>query len=221
MHNIVVIGSSGHARSIIDILELNERYKIVGLIDSFIKPHTIVNNYEVLGDEFMLPMICKKYNIYGGIVAIGNNWNRKIMIEKINKMEMNFIYISAIHPNAAISKKAIIGHGTCVMSCAVINTNTTIGKHCIINSGAIVEHDSVISDYASIATGALLAGKVCVGEKSAIGIGATIIEKTSVGDECIIGANSLINKTVPSYEIWYGIPGKFIKKNIPVIKYLK
>ena len=37
MQNIVIFGSSGHAKVVIDIIEKGNKYHIVGLIDSFAK----------------------------------------------------------------------------------------------------------------------------------------------------------------------------------------
>jgi len=35
MEKIIIIGASGHAKVIVDIIERNKRYTIVGFIDSF------------------------------------------------------------------------------------------------------------------------------------------------------------------------------------------
>ena len=221
MHKIVVIGSAGHAKVVLDILELCEKYKVVGLIDSFKKSGEKVNGYEVLGDEFILPDLCQNNNVFGGIVAIGHNWNRNSMIDKIKKMCPEFNFIIAVHPQAVVGSHVKIGDGTVVMAGAIVNSNSSIGNHCIINTQSIIEHDSTISSFASIAPGAILGGNVSVGSKTAVGIGATVIEKINIGKGSIIGAHSLVLRDVPSDQIWYGVPAEYKKEVDPIVNYLK
>ena len=36
----------------------------------------------------------------------------------------------------------------------------------------------------------------------------------TINKGAVIGANALVNKDIPEYEIWGGVPAKFIKKRI-------
>ena len=70
MRDVVVVGASGHAEVVIDILERQGIYRIAGLIDRCVKGHWM--GYEILGTESDLPGIVRERDIAGGIVAIGN-----------------------------------------------------------------------------------------------------------------------------------------------------
>ena len=45
-----------------------------------------------------------------------------------------------------------------------------------------------------------------------IGTHVTILPGVSIGKGAIIAAHSLVNKDVPSYEVWGGVPAKFLKE---------
>ncbi|WP_394172376.1 hypothetical protein [Guptibacillus hwajinpoensis] len=50
MDNIVIFGSGGHSKVIIDVVEKEARYKIVCLIDPFQPVGKEVLGYKVIGD---------------------------------------------------------------------------------------------------------------------------------------------------------------------------
>ena len=43
-----------------------------------------------------------------------------------------------------------------------------------------------------------------------IGRGATILKGVKLGEGSIVGANALVNKNIPPYEIWGGVPARKI-----------
>ncbi len=219
--NIVLIGGGGHAKVIMDIVERENKYIIVGLIDSFKKKGEKVLEYEVLGNENELPELMEKYSFDSGIIAIGNNWTRKQFHHKISAAHPQFKFVSAIHPNAIIGKNCSIGYGTVIMAGVVINSDTVIKNFCIVNTSASVGHDSYLENYSSVAPKSGLAGGVKIGECTAVSMGAIVLQTLSIGDNCIIGASSLVNKNVNSNNIVYGIPGKIIKELTDGKKYLK
>ena len=73
MQNIVLVGSSGHAKVVIDIVERQARYRIVGLIDAFRKVGETTLGYAVLGSESDLLALAAEHDLKGVIVAIGEH----------------------------------------------------------------------------------------------------------------------------------------------------
>jgi FlaA1/EpsC-like NDP-sugar epimerase len=51
MKNIVIIGASGHGGMILDCIEKEGRYHVLGFIDSFKEKGTEYLGYEILGNE--------------------------------------------------------------------------------------------------------------------------------------------------------------------------
>ncbi len=220
MNKVIIIGSSGHAKVIIDIIKKQAEYEVFGLIDSYKPKGTRVNGYKVLGTEKDLPEIIITNNIYGGIIAIGDNWTRKKLFKEITSMSPNFKFITVIHPNAVIGENITIGDGTAIMAGVIINSDTTIGKQCIINTKSSVGHDGIVKDFCSIAPGVTIGGKVFINKCSAISLGASIIECVKIGKHTVIGAGSLVNKNIGDNKMAYGVPAKEIKERKKDDKYL-
>jgi len=220
MNKILVVGASGHAKVIIDIIERQNEYKIVGLIDSFKEIGETIYDYQVLGTEKDLPQLIETHNIHGGIIAIGDNWTRMNIYNDIAAHTKNFNFIKAIHPNAVIGKNVSIGSGTVIMAGVVINSDAKIGKQCIINTKSSVGHDAVLKNFSSVAPGVSIGGDVKIGKCSAISLGANIIERVKIGKHTVIGAGALVNKDIASNKVAYGVPAKEAKKRNLHEKYL-
>ena len=77
MKNVLIFGASGHGSVVLDTLERSPEFSPVGFVDSFKEKGTKINGYEVLGTEKDLPVLVDRYDIQGGIVAVGDNWSRK------------------------------------------------------------------------------------------------------------------------------------------------
>jgi len=212
MENILIIGASGHAKVIIDIVEKENRFRIAGLIENtYKKPGLKCCGHEIIGTEESIPVIMKELKVSGGIVAIGDNWNRANVAKAIMKVAPGFRFVSAVHPSAQIARDVTIGDGTVIMAGTVINTATKIGRFCIINTNASVDHDCIMEDYSSIAPGAAIGGTVTIGAFSAISIGANIVHKVKIGEHTVVGAGATVLNDIPPYAVAYGSPSKVIR----------
>jgi len=218
--NIVIVGSSGHAKVIIDIIEKEEKYKIVGLLDAFKNIGESAFRYEILGEEKDLPKLIKKYQLTGCVIAIGDNWIRNIVKNKIREIDASFNFINTIHPSAIIARGVAVGSGTVIMAGTVINSNSKIGDFCIINTNASLDHDNNISDFSSIAPGVTTGGNVTMGEFTTVSLGANIIHGITIGKHSVIGTGSTVLKNVGDYVVAYGTPAKIIRKRKEGDKYL-
>lgn len=212
MKNIVIIGASGHGGMILDCIEKEGRYKVLGFLDSFKKKGTKLNGYEILGSEQDLPALIDKFNLYGAILAIGNNWTRKRVAEKISIIAPNLVFVTSIHPSAIIGKDVEIGQGTVIMPGAIINTNSRVGDFCIVNTNSSLGHDGNMQNFSSIASGVCTGGNLFLGRFSAISLGANVIEYITIGEHSVIGAGSLVVQNVKSYLVVYGSPARTIRR---------
>jgi sugar O-acyltransferase (sialic acid O-acetyltransferase NeuD family) len=209
--NIAIIGASGHAKVIIDIIEKQGIYNIIGLIDSFKVKGEFLSSYKILGTEEMIPDLINEHNLYGGIIAIGDNWKRNQICVKIETLTSNFNLISAVHPNASIGKGVKIGEGSCIMAGSVVNADAEIGKCCIINSISSLGHDCVMQAFSSLALGSNVGGHVKIGLCTAIGIGASVIGSITINDHSVIGAGAVVTKSITNNKVVYGVPARIIR----------
>ena len=211
MKNVLIFGASGHGSVVLDILEKSEEFQPVGFVDSFIKKGTKKNGYEVLGSEFDLRHILEKHNVYGGIVAVGDNWVRRRLVRLIQRLVPQFIFINAIHPSAILGKNLLLGSGTAIMPGVVVNSNSTIGDHCILNTRASMDHDGVLSHFSSLAPGVCCGGNLLLGTGAAISLGTMVVENIGIGDWSVVGAGSLVLNQIPESVLAYGSPARIIR----------
>lgn len=186
---IILVGGGGHCHSVIDVIELENKFDIIGIIDKQELIGKKVLGYEVIASDDDLESISK--NCKNAIVTVGHiesNSLRKKIYDNLKKIGFNLPII--ISPLAYVSKHSEIKEGTIVMHHAIINANSKIGKNCIINSKALVEHDVFIEDNCHISTSSVLNGSVKVKENTFYGSNAT--SKQSIEISGFIKAGSLV-----------------------------
>ncbi|WP_299791182.1 acetyltransferase [uncultured Shewanella sp.] len=221
---VYVIGSSGHAKVVIDAIEAEADYEVGGLIDDFKPAGETALGYPVIGKlEHIAKLVQqteseKPVNLF---IAVGDNYNRSLIADKIDAMALKVNYIHIQHPKASISKHAKIGPGSIIMANASVGPETQIGTHVIINHNASVDHECTLGHFSSVSPGAVLCGNVQLGEQSAIGAGATVIEKVVIGNNSVIGAGSVVIKAIKDNQLAIGSPADTVKTREPGEKYLK
>jgi len=191
LREIIILGAGGHCRSLIDVIELENRFKIAGIIDNELAVGIKVFDYEVIGNDNDLKKLREKYEY--AVIGVGQIKSPKIRIKLFEMLKrLKFMLPVIISPRAYVSKYAEIGEGTVVMHDALVNANAKVGKNCIINTKALIEHDSIIEDNCHISTGAIVNGGVVVGEGSFIGSNAVTKENIRIPEKSFIKAGSVV-----------------------------
>ena len=89
-----------------------------------------------------------------------------------------------------------------------------IGDNSILSYGiSFVTHDAGINiskKYNDKYKDLIYYGRIKIGNNVFIGCNTTILPNISIGDNSIVGACSLVTKSIPSGEVWAGVPAKFI-----------
>ena len=198
MRHIILIGAGGHCKSCIDVIENENKYKIIGLVDN--KKKGIILNYKILGTDYKLSKFrnLAKYTL----ITIGQIKNYSIRDNLFKKIiNCNFIPPTIISPFSKVSKYSLIKEGTIVMHRCIVNAHSVIGKNCIINTGAIIEHDVFIDDNCHISTGVILNGSVIIKKNTFIGSGTVVKNNVTIGKNCIIGMKKIIKKDIKDNSI--------------------
>jgi sugar O-acyltransferase (sialic acid O-acetyltransferase NeuD family) len=217
---VVVIGASGHAKVVLDILRKQRIYDVVGLLDQHKPVGFHCQGHVVLGGRTELPRLVDENEGLGVIVAIGDNWVRARIVDEVLRLCPDPAFIQAIHPNAQIAFGVVIGKGTVVMPGAVINAGASVGEFCILNTRCSLDHDSTMASFSSLSPAATTGGNVTIGAHSNIGMAATILQGISVGRHTVIGAGAVVFRAVPDEVVAYGVPARIIRARRPGDRYL-
>jgi sugar O-acyltransferase (sialic acid O-acetyltransferase NeuD family) len=217
---ILLMGASGHARVIIDMIERTAEHQIVGLIAESSPNELSVCGYPIVGDLQDLRRLACELRVERVIAAIGDNWSRSEVVRRAYDSVTAIQFVAVAHPSTQIARHVEIGAGTALMAGSIVNSGARIGKHCVVNTKASVDHDCVIGDFASIAPGATLGGNVRVGEFSAVSLGANVIHGVTVGAHTVIGAGSVVVNDVPDCAVAYGVPARVVRKRSVGERYL-
>lgn len=158
MNNIILIGGGGHCISCIDVIEAENKYKIVGILDSKEKVGQKVSGYKIIGSDEMISELLSQTNYF--LITIGQ-------MTPYSKRDGIFSYLkeigakiaTVVSPLAYVSHNAKIGVGTIVMHGAIINAGVSVGDNCIINSMALIEHEAFVENNCHISTGVVINGR--------------------------------------------------------------
>lgn len=82
-----------------------------------------------------------------------------------------------------------------------------IGEHVGITSGC-----KVLTHFMRPEDRAMLLGRVIIEDDVFIGMNTLIVAPVTIGKGSVIAAGSVLTKDIPPYEIWGGVPAKFIRK---------
>lgn len=207
---VVIFGSSGHTKVIVDIIESESKFELLGIIDKFKSVGDEILGYKVIGDEESLSDLMVKFGFNQGVVGIGDNFIRSKVVEKIKELAPNFQFINCIHKSAKVSKHLTIGIGNVVMPGATINASSVISNHCIFNTNSSLDHDCIVGNFSSLGPNCAVGGNCNIGEFSAVGIGASVFHGIHIDNNCIIGGGSLVNKHTQPNSVYYGVPARLI-----------
>ena len=218
---VVIVGCSGHARVVVDILEQENRCHIVGLLDSVKPPGTEVLGYQVIGSDEDLPALVAGQICDGIIVAIGDNWVRSRMVARIKKMLPEIRFITAMHPSAQIAMSSSVGPGD--------GNHGGSGGESGMSRGRIVH-----SEYRIIARSRFPDGRFFQ-SCAACGNRRRSAHRRLLSDrdwrDCValdphwrhytvIGAGATVLRDIPDRVVAYGSPAKIIRSRKPGDPYL-
>ncbi|MFZ5633350.1 MAG: acetyltransferase [Bacillota bacterium] len=206
---VIVIGSGGHARVLIDALSL-QTVEIFGITD--LKPEKAfktVYGLPLIGkDDAIFEYKPDKVQLVNGLGSVRDTAARKKIYEYFKSRGYKFATI--IHPSAVIASDVTIEEGSQIMAGSIIQTGTCIGHNTIVNTKASVDHDCFIGPHVHLAPGVTLSGGVEVGEGVHIGTGAAVIQGIRIGQNSIIGAGAVVVKDVPEGAIVTGVPARVV-----------
>ena len=219
--NIVLIGGGNHAQYSIDIIEKENKFNIVGVIDSIKNIGDDVYGYKVIGKQENIETLAMDYNFGAGIITVGDNWSRYQIYNYISHVHPMFKFVNAIHPSVIVGNNVKFGFGIIAMAGVIFNPGADIGNFSFFATSAQIEHDCTICKFASVSAGSILGGHVHIKDYAAVTLGVTIVDRLTIGENAVIGSGSLVTKDIPDHVLAYGNPAKVIRTRAIGERFLK
>lgn len=217
MDGLAVFGAGNLAACILDAVEAADM-KLWGFADRAPEDGTNLRGYPVVSEDALLS---GSLGIPSGvIVAVGDNWERARIVEKVEQKMGRVPFPALIHPAAHVSKSARVDEGSVILAGAVVHSEAVVGRHVSIWSNAVVEHNCAVADFVSLAPGAILAGNVKVGERSFLGTGSSVSHEVSIGADVIVGTGAAVINDLPGEAVYVGCPARRLRARKPGDRYL-
>jgi acetyltransferase-like isoleucine patch superfamily enzyme len=94
-----------------------------------------------------------------------------------------------------------------------VTFDTIHPEYITIGAGSLITMKStILTHYYNQKKDSFDYGKVNIGKKCFIGAHSVICQPVTIGDFSIIAAGAVVTKDIPPFEIWGGVPARFIKK---------
>ena len=148
-----------------------------------------------------------------------------IIEDNVEIGENDFIgHFVIIRQGSKIGNNVVIGHNTTVEEDVIIGNNVRIQASCYITKGTIIEDDVFIAPSVSTYNDKLICSHgrpkkshlraPLIKRGARIGGGSNLLPEIVVGENAMIGCGSLVVKSVPPKELWYGSPATKVR-NLP------
>jgi sugar O-acyltransferase (sialic acid O-acetyltransferase NeuD family) len=183
---ILLLGAGGHAMACIDVIELEGRFVVAGLVGAAHEVGSQVLGYSVAGTDDDLPRLLAEFpNVLIAVGQIKSPDLRMRLFERVHELGGRLATI--VSPLAHVSRHATVGAGTIVMHGAVVNAGASVGRNCIVNTMALIEHGARVADHCHVATNAAVNSEVRVGSGTFIGSGSSVRQRVTIGERCVVG----------------------------------
>lgn len=210
-HRLVVIGGSDQGRQALDALEAAGDHDVVGVLDRDLGEGADVVGYPVLGRDDDLGRCVEAHRLTAFVVAIGDNFTRRLVHQRAATTSQALEPVSVIHPAAVVSRSATVGGGSLILAGSIVSNHCVVGDGVLLGTHSSIDHDNELGGFASLAPNAATGGHVHIGECTAIGIGASVIHGVTVGAHTVVGAASLVLRDLPTRVVAYGAPAQVVR----------
>jgi acetyltransferase-like isoleucine patch superfamily enzyme len=110
-------------------------------------------------------------------------------------------------PSICIGDNVFIGHNTEFN----VTDKITIENHCLIAAGCrFIDHNHGVSKKNLIRVQQAPKQEIILEEDVWLGCNVVVLMGVKIGKGAIVAAGAIVNKNIPNYEIWGGVPAKKI-----------
>lgn len=121
--------------------------------------------------------------------------------------------------------EAVIGDNCNICSHSFIENDVKIGNNVTVKCGVYLWDGIVLEDNVQIGPNVTFTNdkyprakqpfelqRTTIKKNVSIGAASVILGGVTIGENSMVGAGSVVTKDIPSNELWFGNPAKFIRK---------
>ncbi|MCW2638587.1 MAG: hypothetical protein JWP76_893 [Dactylosporangium sp.] len=201
--DLVVLGTSGHAREIISIARSALGRRVLGCtgpqrpVDAGRLPVPWLGTDDWLGQA----AIDAEY-----VIGIGSGRVRARVDASLGASRLEAAVL--VHPAAVVGPAVVLGPGTVIWPGAILTTDVSVGRHVHVNTNVAVGHDVTLADHVTLLPGCTVGGSTRIGRTATIGAGASVIDGVSVGAGAMVGAGAVVVRDVAEGLVVAGVPAR-------------
>ena len=138
-------------------------------------------------------------------------WPHQVRIQSNSVIEPNVFFkydgIWQPGPSIVVGCNCFIG-----MNCEFnIKAGITIGDNSLIGSGTkFIDHDHGVGLHELIKNQPCPTTSITIEADVWIGANVVVLKGVTIGNGAVIAAGAIVNKSIPPYEVWGGVPAKKI-----------
>jgi hypothetical protein len=104
MDALLIVGASGHAKVVADIVQRQGLWRVAGFIDAALPAGAEHFGLPVLGAEADLPEAARTHGARALLVAIGDNAVRARVVARVAALAPELAFATAVHPAASVAR---------------------------------------------------------------------------------------------------------------------
>lgn len=207
--HLLVYGTGGHAKIVVETIRRQGLYEPVALLDDDpARGGKELLGIPILGGRDKLGEL-RAAGIQHCFVAIGDNLARRDKLEML--LAIGFLPVRVVDPGAALMNQSSVCEGSLIAFGAFVGIDASVGRGCIVSVHCTVGHDCVVEDYAHLAPGTELGGWARIGAESFLGLGANVLPSVCIGRGAVIGAGATVVHDIPDYAVATGVPARIMR----------
>lgn len=205
--DIIILGRGGHARCVINIIEDQDKYNILGITDVNPEADSTFLGYPILGGDDVLKSYLENgvQNVAIGVGGFTDNVGRSRLFQKVK--ELGFTLPPIIHPTAVVTKRTTIGEGALIFPGVVLD-EASIGANNMVGTASSVDHGSVLGDHVFISAGVTIGANTTVGDHAFFALGCKVISGISIESKILVGAGAVVVNDLKDEGTYIGCPAK-------------
>jgi sugar O-acyltransferase (sialic acid O-acetyltransferase NeuD family) len=217
MKQLILLGTSGNANDVLEIVEainaIKPTRKVVGFLDDARPIGSIYMGLEILG------RLCDavRFEACQFMNCIGSEQTHRRRLEILASVGVsNLRFSTVVHPMASVSPRAKIGMGVYVSFGCSIGGGACLEDHVSLGPHVIVGHDTRIHRGAMLAPGAIVSGFANIGAASYLGAGSVVKQRITVGEKALVGMGAVVTRDVATGVTVIGNPARPIRERSDV-----